>query len=74
MNSNPTVTLDDISVTRMMEIVYDLKDQGYVVDKDFTFAYTPPGSWTLEHGIPRRYATFTFPTPSLSTWFILKYL
>jgi hypothetical protein len=56
----------------MMEIVYDLK--GYVVDADFSFAYTPPGSWTLENGAPNRYATFTFLTPELSTWFILKYL
>jgi hypothetical protein len=68
------VTLDNISVTKMMEIVYDLKDQGYVVDADFSFAYTPPGSWTLENGAPNRYATFTFLTPELSTWFILKYL
>jgi hypothetical protein len=73
MLTNPIVVLDDISVTRMMEIVYEMKDMGYVVDSDFTFAYTPPGSWTLENGIPRRYATFTFPNPALSTWFILKY-
>jgi hypothetical protein len=63
----------DMSPSRMLEIVSELKTFGLVVDKDFTFAYTPVGQWTFESYAPKKFVTFKFKEEKILTWFFLKF-
>ena len=71
------VTLDDIKVPIMLDIVHELKDQGWVQGKDFDFTYHPARP---EMGDPLKSfivhmpnAVFTFYTEKYATYFVLKY-
>jgi hypothetical protein len=70
------ITLDDIKVPIMLDIVHELKDQGWVQGQDFDFTYHPARhrTDTLESYIVHMpSAVFTFYTEKYATYFVLKY-
>jgi hypothetical protein len=69
-----SLTIDNMSSSRMLEIVDELKISGFVVDKDFTFAYTPPGPWDIDNGAKNKFVTFSFAEEKNLIWFSLKYM
>jgi len=69
-----TVKLLRKTVSASMDIVYDLRAQGYVQGQDFDFAYRP----TVYNDDGFTVATpkvteFTFYNDILATWFYIKY-
>lgn len=72
-----TVTLDDIDLKSIMNIVYNLRHSGYEQGKDFDFAYFPERvQFTLDFGDvvrrPRR-TEFRFNNEELALFFQLKH-
>jgi len=69
------ITLNEIKVPIMLDIVHELKDQGWVQGKDFDFTYHPRHRTdTLESYIVHMpNAVFTFYTEKYATYFVLKY-
>jgi hypothetical protein len=70
------ITLNEIKVPTMLDIVHELKDQGWVQGKDFDFTYHPAQhrTDTLESYIVHMpNAVFTFYTEKYATYFVLKY-
>lgn len=67
------VTLE-INVTRTLEIVYELKQMGWVMGKDFDFAHHKPEYDDFGHdfNFPRR-TVFTFYNDSNASYFTLKW-
>jgi hypothetical protein len=58
----------------VMEIVQELREQGYIQGADFDFEYHAPVQDTFGHEPPtRRYTIFTFYTEKYATLFALKY-
>lgn len=68
-----TVVVYDKAVPEIMDIVKELKTQGYKQGKDFDFAYTPPTEDWMNGIQTRRYTTFTFYTEKYATLFAIKY-
>ena len=66
------VTLHNKSSFKIMTIVGQLRDLGYVQKKDFDFSYHPLVV-DVEGNETPRYTIFTFHTDSLSSWFAMKY-
>lgn len=68
-----TVNINDELVGPIIDLVRDLKNQGYQQGIDFDFAYCPP-QWDDFTGesIPR-HTVFTFYKDELASWFSLKY-
>jgi len=67
--------LKAMSASKMLDIVNELKLTGLVVDKDFSFAYTPSSSYYM-YGLKsgtESHVTFSFSEGKKLTWFILKY-
>ena len=58
-----------------LEMVQDLKLNGYVVGVDFDFAYHQPtynnDGWEM---VEDRYTMFTFYREEISTWFGIKWI
>ena len=71
------VTLDDIKVPTMLDIVHELKDQGWVQGQDFDFTYHPAraetGDSLASFVVLCPSAVFTFYTEKYATYFVLKY-
>jgi len=72
-----TVTLDDIDLNSIMNIVYNLRHSGYEQGKDFDFAYFPERvQFTFNFGDvvrrPRR-TEFSFYDEQLGMMFKLRY-
>lgn len=68
------VKVPDVSVDGMLKIVYDLKNQGYIANKEFEFAYYPP-NYDFFSGVgDKSYVVFSFEDEQLATWFSLKYV
>lgn len=68
------VVIHDKYATKIIDIVHDLKENGYVSGEDYEFAYHKAeldgaSMWT-EY---RRYTVFRFKDPSVATWFSVKY-
>jgi hypothetical protein len=69
------ITIEDMSPNKALEIVQELRSDGYVQGTHFDFEYIPPkadpisGHWVDS----KRYTIFTFYVDSLATWFTLKY-
>lgn len=69
-----TVKLLRKTVADSMDIVHDLRAQGYVQGQDFDFAYHP----TVYHKdgfsvVTPKTTEFTFYNDVLATWFYMKY-
>ena len=68
------VIVYDRTPTAIIEIVNELREQGYEQYKDFNFEYHPSTQDTFGHEAPtRRYTVFTFYTEKYATFFALKY-
>ena len=69
-----SVSIENLTVHETMEIVYDLRNQGYVQSVDFDFAYYPE---VIDNfcGEPLRtkHAVFVFYVEKYATLFALKY-
>jgi len=68
--------LEQIDVNRVMEIVRELRAEGYIQGMDFDFAYRPSdwGNGFAMTPIRERHTLFTFYNERLATWFALKYI
>lgn len=68
------VNIEDLTVNETMEIVYELRRQGYIQGVDFDFAYYPEVMNNFS-GDPLRFkhAVFTFYVEKYATLFALKY-
>jgi hypothetical protein len=68
------VIIYDRTPTMIIEIVKELREQGYEQYKDFNFAYHASVIDTFGHEAPtRRYTIFTFYSEKYATFFALKY-
>ena len=71
------ITLHDIKVPIMLDIVHELKDQGWVQGQDFDFTYHPSrpetGDPLASFIVLCPSAVFTFYTEKYATYFVLKY-
>ena len=69
-----SVSIEGLTVNETMEIVYDLRSQGYIQGVDFDFAYYPE-VFDSFCGEPLRFkhAVFTFYVEKYATLFALKY-
>ncbi len=68
------VVVYDRTPMNVMEIVRELRDEGYIQSVDFDFAYYGPKQDTFGYEPPtRRYTVFTFYTEKYATLFALKY-
>jgi len=69
-----TVKLVGLHPTQVMNIIYELRDMGYVQGTDFDFKYVP--TITDDHSVYEVFEKctfFTFYKDSLASWFTLKY-
>jgi len=59
----------------VIELVRELRNNGYVQGKDFDFEYRPPkyDDWAMDAEYNRT-TIFMFHTEELATWFSLRYL
>jgi hypothetical protein len=68
------VVLSNTSADKMLSIVKELKEQGLVLDKDFSFKYEPAqynnDGWSQ---VTSRRSVFTFYNEKYATLFALKY-
>lgn len=62
----------DKSVNEIMEIVHELRGQGYVQGVDFDFSYSPH-KWDGFTLTSTRFTKFTFYKEKYATLFALKY-
>lgn len=69
-----SVSIYKDSPNRVIDIVQELRDRGYVQGKDFDFAYKPAvyNNDGYEQVSPK-HTEFKFYTEQLATWFALKY-
>lgn len=68
------VKILDWMPNQVMDIVRDLRKQGYVQGKDFDFEYHKPkyDDWSGD-AVYNRYTIFIFYKEELATWFALRY-
>lgn len=69
-----TVSVENVNANDTMNIVNDLRNQGYVQGVDFDFAYRPEihDNFSMEP-LQTRHAEFTFYVEKYATLFALKY-
>lgn len=68
------VILEGLTSNECMDIVRELKEQGYVQGQHFDFEFVPTESdYITGHFKVLKHTNFTFYVDSLSTWFKLKY-
>ncbi len=69
------VKLVDSMPNEVMDIVRQLRQQGYVQGTDFDWEYHKPeyNDWSGD-AVYNRYTMFTFYKEELATWFSLRYL
>ena len=61
---------------RALDIVNELRAQGYYVDRDYTWKYIPPSmhNWfEYPDDRPPPMVVFSFKDSSAASWFVLKY-
>lgn len=64
------VRLSELNSNRILEIVYELREQGLVQGVDFNFKYIPGGYVDGMGWVPRS-VIFEFADESYSTWFTI---
>jgi hypothetical protein len=72
-----TVVLEDVNINGVMDIVYDLRRQGYRQGTDFDFAYHPnpidyDSMGIIDYG-RKKYTEFHFYDEHLAMMFKLRY-
>jgi hypothetical protein len=68
------VLVYDLAPTHIIEIVKELREQGYTQGKDYDFAYHASTHDIFGHEAPsRRFTVFTFYVEKYATLFALKY-
>ena len=68
------VKLIDKMPNEILDIVRELRNNGYIQGKDFDFEYHPPKYTDLTPDPEyNRHTIFTFYKEELSTWFSLRY-
>lgn len=68
------VVVYDRNPNEVMDLVKELRSQGYVQGVDYDFAYHKPTWDTFGHEPPtRRFTVFTFYNEKYATFFALKY-
>ena len=68
------ITLHDIKVPALLDIVEELREQGLIQGHDFDWAYHPAPYRTYnDPPIPAPNAVFAFYTEKYATFFVLKY-
>jgi hypothetical protein len=67
-----TVAIHNTDPTQTMEVVRELRQQGYVQGVDFDFAYNQ-SRWDEMIGEIPKHTDFVFYNDQLATWFQLKY-
>ena len=71
-----TVIIKHINTNEVSRIVYELKEQGLVINQDFDFFYHPAGcaGWDEEtNKFMHKHTRFVFYEGKWATWFALKY-
>lgn len=68
------VTIQGKDPTAIMEIVREMREQGFIQGRDFDFNYHPPSynndGWSA---VTPKYTVFTFYEDKLATMFALKW-
>lgn len=67
------ININDELVGPIIDLVRDLKNQGYQQGIDFDFAYCPPQWNDFTGESVARHTVFTFYKDELASWFSLKY-
>ena len=67
-----TVNLKRIDVNRVMDIVRELRDMGWIQGRDFDFAYNQ-SRWDEMIGEIPKQTMFTFYNEKYASFFLLKY-
>ena len=67
------VIVNQRHVTEIMQMVYELREQGLVQHTDFDFAHYPEVYDTFAGTTRKRHTVFTFYTEKYATWFAIKY-
>jgi hypothetical protein len=70
------VIINDLGTSDVSRIIFELKEQGLEINKDFDFYYHQPQTprWDDEHGkFVRKHTRFIFYQDKWATWFSLKY-
>jgi hypothetical protein len=61
------------SVNKILEIIDEMKDQGYRLGIDFDFSYHPYAFDNFSGEETLAYTEFLFYNNSLASWFVIKY-
>lgn len=68
------VIVNDRKPLEIMDIVKELREQGYVQGRDFDFSYHASQFSAFDHSLPtRRYTVFRFYVEKYAILFTLKY-
>ena len=70
------VIIKNLGTAEVSRIVFELKEQGFMINEDFDFFYHPPQQpkWDdeLNKFVPK-HVRFVFYEGKWATWFVLKY-
>ena len=68
------VRLDEITVHRLLDILQELREMGWITGVDFDFAYHKPVYDNFSYDpIVSRHAMFTFYNDSNASYFMLRW-
>jgi len=68
------VRIDEITVYRLLDILQELREMGWVTGVDFDFAYHKPVYDNFSYDpVVRRHAMFTFYNESNASYFMLRW-
>lgn len=68
------ITLHEIKVPVLLDIVGELRDQGWKMGQDFDWTYHPAQTDANDPTYARPRAVFAFYTEKYATFFVLKYV
>ena len=68
------ITILERNASQIIDIVLEMRKQGYVQGRDFDFAYNPPRYDNFSYDPVMQGCTiFTFYEDALASWFAIKY-
>lgn len=68
-----TIEIKEKTAGEILDIVKELRNEGYVQGTDFDFAYRPPEYDFMNGHTEGKKTTFTFYNDKLATWFVLRW-
>jgi len=68
------IVINNWTVSRVLEVVQDLRAKGLEQGTDFDFGYYPSYFDDFGGTIRQRHTVFTFYTESMATWFTIAYV